>query len=893
MEGYEFDWDYTTKEDDELFVDRDAAAEYFWNKLKRVDDAAGRKHSKVITYYGEGGIGKSWLLQYRLYDEVKNRKNELQKKYAVVYHSLEAAQDIVGILCSFRSQIAAQMPRSAFPVFDAAIKHYEILLGRPVKLNSQKTRLEKTAGTIADICTLLSLAPSVGPLYKALTLMSKAGSAEQAADFIKKLSSFSLPPKTKQMIEAIFRKRSTEGVADDLARCFAYDLFNNMHEYSVVFLVDTMEKLEYKDRSPSALRVEKTLLEHLPNKSCNCLWVFAGREKLYPEIKENMRGLEIEEHEIKDLTKEDAFRYLREKQEIGDEEILERIYEITEGTPLFLSMCVETYRNQGCPSIEDFYIDNKRELISRYVKYLSENEQTVVRAMSTIIHWTDRDFEEVFTEVYKYYEIFSDAYDRMIKTSMIERVNDERFFLHRSVRSAIYRDDDYNPKRRDETQAAVIRLYRRRLEEDDCDVVYYRDRFIELMRHLAVDRVELSEELMNDLTYIMFSLSNRLMPFGKDGVQEVIDVLEDICMGAFEDGNENQNFAYALAAFHEKAGNFRRAVEIRERFLELLRDGYKYDDDNPLVIENKVNLARDWCESGRAGDALPMAKQLLAASRRLFGEQDNTTILAKHVCAMANASLEHYDEAVPYYEEIAAALRDWLDDKGFQIYINNDLAYVYAKLGEDEKASGAWAEARAVALSEFGKYDRRTLSVFRTQLKAFRELDKDDEADAVGSQLTDLCRECSGEESQEAVDFIDEAMADFAEVGMLYEAAECAKILLEICRDRYGEDHPDTLIVWGNLGRFRTYINETREGREDLRAVLAKYRSVMDENAPEILGIMTDIANASVMLADYDEAIRIQTEIVEKYKELYGENHEKTLYEIGILEELIENANAE
>ena len=45
----------------QLFTDRDEPRKAFWDTLRKLEENPGS--SGVITYYGEGGIGKSWLLR--------------------------------------------------------------------------------------------------------------------------------------------------------------------------------------------------------------------------------------------------------------------------------------------------------------------------------------------------------------------------------------------------------------------------------------------------------------------------------------------------------------------------------------------------------------------------------------------------------------------------------------------------------------------------------------------------------------------------------------------------------------------------------------------------------------------------------------------------------------
>ena len=119
----------------QLFTDREEPRQAFWNKLRKLEENPGS--SQVITYYGEGGIGKSWLLQdlkYRIrrldsqYDLFSD-DFEFRGEYLTAEYNLETSTDVVDILCRLRYCLYELDDTIPFPLFDCAVKKYKEITG--------------------------------------------------------------------------------------------------------------------------------------------------------------------------------------------------------------------------------------------------------------------------------------------------------------------------------------------------------------------------------------------------------------------------------------------------------------------------------------------------------------------------------------------------------------------------------------------------------------------------------------------------------------------------------------------------------------------------------------------------------------------------------------------
>ncbi|MCR4634461.1 MAG: hypothetical protein K5648_10085, partial [Erysipelotrichaceae bacterium] len=474
---------------EELFTDREEPRRAFWNELKQLEsDPLG--YARVICFYGEGGIGKTWLLNRISRDLLRLKEGEaldidfdtsyFKAEYVPIYYELEQSSNIAEILCGLRVLLFKAKPHFEFPVFDYAIRKYEDLIGRKIlpDLSYTDSRL-RTLDDIFDKVSLIPGVDSIGNLYRRIK------EAKTWIDSIRELDSIFSGIQDKivrEQIKDVERIDTIEDLLKALPEYFAADLSDEDRDFSIVFLIDTFEVLDpNRDLSNDTERILKDQLARSRGSQIaieDVLWVFAGRNRIYDDDA-------IPQHLIGDLSYEDTVRYLQ-KQEISEKATVDRIYEITGGTPIFLDVCVRNYLAENRPSAQEFKVIDRSELIRRYLRYRNDEERLIIRTMSSIMHWTDSDFKEVFTQAYDVpWRVYKDAYRNVIQTTMIEKINEERYFLHRSVRTAIHDDPGYDPEDRKLVLDALMKLYEKKMKDEDSDRIYYKERICELIYAIA------------------------------------------------------------------------------------------------------------------------------------------------------------------------------------------------------------------------------------------------------------------------------------------------------------------------------------------------------------------------------------------------------------------------
>ncbi|MBQ1511932.1 MAG: tetratricopeptide repeat protein [Erysipelotrichaceae bacterium] len=707
----------------ELFTDRELPRFAFWDKLKKLEEEPGS--SGVLAYYGEGGIGKSWLLN-ELYREVRLLKEYREEgkdlfdlirkdpgiafrgEYLPVYYNLESSVDIVEILCHLRAAVYRERPEFSFPVFDLAVKKYEDLTGTKVSpdLKDPENRSLSLFEKIFEAASVIPGIATVNEAYK--QLKESLGAAGELLSLIR-------DPAVRQQIEAVERCETAEDLRRNIPVWFADDLSDDERDFALVFFIDTfelfqhMKDLKYND--------ERILRDTLPGEIDNALWVFAGRNRIFP-------GEEHDQLLIGDLSKEDAVLYLKEKQEIRDEKIIEKMWQITGGTPVWLDLCVSSYRSGGEPPAEEFTLSNKTELVKRYLQYQGTNERLILRAMSAVMHWKDGDFREVFEKAHAVsWALFAEAYGNICQTAMIETIGEERRFLHRSVRNAVYEDPDYPEENRRKTLDALLELYERRVREPGADELYYQERLLELLERINDDNEKLTEEQTGRIGEILSLITSSLRAHGTEYIERFLQPLE----GLRERGQiaPEDKAARMLGFYYYLTNRNEEAYLLRKEIAAAMEKKYGREHIRTLLAQD--DLRTSLIGFRRFKEALQIAEELLPGFRKQFGEKSGPVLKVKAETAHCFLETEKLKEAADLYEEVLADSRESRDPL-LELNAMADLAEVCLQSGETKKAADLLLEAYEKSRMNYGDQHTLTLEYAADLARALFELGEEEEA---------------------------------------------------------------------------------------------------------------------------------------------------------------------
>ena len=584
----------TTKEMQVFFTDRVDIVKNFWKTLYKIEKR--EEPYRIITYTGDGGIGKTELLKkleselIRIHKEQevkggrtivesedKEFREEFSRNYIPIRFDFEETLDIVEILSYWRVIIGKKLEDMKFPIFDYAIAKYEDLMFKEVKAKAKK---EQSGGVAENISTIVSWFTGVD-VYQAGTTLKELLRA--------------ISEKVKKEDPAIGEWYSEIDIADEdyikkrIAVYFALDIDSTLNptrgDNCFVFLLDTFELLQYDEK----YIVMKHILELIEEEDTDdAVWVIAGRNNI--PIK-NQRHENIV---VGNFSETDAAYYLQEKRGVKEQEVIDKIFKLSDGSPIFLQIGADTYNNMSeeerVNASDAVYGIDREELIKRYMKYLNERDKDLLYMMSSMMHWGKEDFKFVCNKVYNNnWSQYEGNYNKIIETPMIEKLEGkERRFLHRVVRNSIYTDPQYPEENRANTWDAIVELYRQRITEEPMELIYYKNRLIEILTRAVEINETMTEEQEDAVLSIISNSAYDLKSYGYNNIDEYVVALEEYMAIAVNPEKVESRISNLLSVIGKESEVTDRAEKNLERKIA------EFGEESPQLLPYLRRLASQY-----------------------------------------------------------------------------------------------------------------------------------------------------------------------------------------------------------------------------------------------------------------------------------------------------------
>ena len=420
---------------EQIFTDREEPRSAFWTAYDRV--AADPGSVEAISYYGVGGIGKSSLL-FQLIREIGERASQSPN----LYYSFElSGRDKDECLYFLAEGLMQRCSGLQFPLFGAALLRLNQLAGRDV-LDLEK-KLENSFVNSNEMAVAVDVLSAVVPNFGVAKLAGKAGLKLFKA--LKSNHDHTLSEDAGIYCE--IENSSAAELMNNLQRYFCMDAAPYLEKQSppVVIMLDgyevlanTLERGDLAEVEDGWLWGEDGLMWGLPN----TLWVIAGRNRLVWDRYDKEIRDSLEQHLLGNISEKDTIGFLR-LSGVTEESLYAPLYELTEGTPVYLDMCVNTYRqlkthrgNAYAPTINDFG-ENPVALAERFLRGMNADHQRIVKLIACLpSNWTEEFSLEAVRQAG--YGADRGPFDDVCKLSLVEKCG--RFSkLHSTLRTTVRR----------------------------------------------------------------------------------------------------------------------------------------------------------------------------------------------------------------------------------------------------------------------------------------------------------------------------------------------------------------------------------------------------------------------------------------------------------------------
>ena len=796
------------------FTDRKQPLEVFWEKYniyqERMEKDAPDIDVSVLMYYGMDGIGKSALIA-----EIISEMKEKLAAPQFAYYDFNTKQDKRSVLERIRNILVNDYEYS-FPLFDLALYNYAQKIGEDVTSSEIQTFLDGSE----LLTTTLDLAGIIPAASVVTTLMEYA---DLGLSIINEL----LNKHKRELIE-IELKGAAELYAY-LPSLFAQDLAENLehNRQPLVIFLDTYEKLVNEMLSVGEpLDNDRWIRGLIPNIP-NVLWVIAGREKLKWEAFDSAWSKTLEQHLLGSLTQNDSTQLMRSAG-ITDPALLEDLYQLTDGTPVYLDLCADRYDHLKQKRISfglETFGQNEHALIARFVRFMDIPRKYIVYVLSLLEIWNDEMMHTVGSNVIP--DFSWTTYEEIKDFSFISEY-EGLYFMHQTVQEVLA--DCCPMTTADRTFDKAVQFCKEKLADSNLrdDI---REQYLLWFVRFKMKAIEQSDVI----TFFEDELLEHFVQLLDTGKIETAEKLISLIFLAIE--KQSEAYAYLMLRMSDvkkSAGDFKRALKYAMRSKNLYAD--LKGTEHLAYLNALKHYGVALFNTGNDKHSFEIFNHLLRKREEIQGENHPDTIEAMLYLANSLSALGKNEEALENREKVLS--------KRMEI------------LGEDHPDTVSAMHHLASSLSALGKYE---------------------EALIINNELVSKRQEMLGEEHPDTISAKRYLAFCLSGLGKYEEAKEVFEEVLSLSREVFGVNHPDTLGAMQHMANSHFMLDEYEEELIIREEILSKRQEMLGENHPDTISAMHHLANSLFLLGEYEEALNAHAEVLSKRKEILGENHPDTI----------------
>lgn len=633
-------------------------------------------NTHVIYFYGIGGIGKTTLLNKIELMLAEKEKNQKGSGRCIRFDFRDFAGSTIDIITALCNEMKNKY-NFRFPMTElAALKRFS-LTGQSVNLApatlSEKIQNGKILGPFTTFAKAVVPILEVG--LDSLDTIESSWDKNLWVAFKKRINS----EETKDLITRMESMQLNE-FNEYFHIFFEYDLNTNMKncKFPLVIMLDTYEHYinTLNDGEITArkkdywLRNERNgVIWRVPG----IIWVIAGREKLKSQNgmieKDSWDALEIDEHILGNLSETDSESYLRsDSVGITDKELIKHIIGISNGVPVILDICRQTYENLAADPQKQIdkssYGFSFPELVERYLELMSPDMQSLVFSFSVIGKWTERLVDNINKDI----EGFSRVNYSMLKrlSIVVYSYEDSSFHIHETVRGILLSKIDSEQRKginnvlanyyagkiksKEASQENIVNYIKASLcsLREPCEI--YKE-FLVIINPLIRNYIEeydfesassvieayksslIQNDIKNNLLYfhlISHELLVRTNNTDFDNCDVIIAEMNDILNRESWDNRDHPDhyidFQYAIARYYYANCATTMAVNAFVSLISFMQDSINQKDS--MYYESLSRLSSCYLDLHEDDLAISTAVEGYTGLSKLFGEENLKTIEA-------------------------------------------------------------------------------------------------------------------------------------------------------------------------------------------------------------------------------------------------------------------------
>ncbi|MBG0560122.1 FxSxx-COOH system tetratricopeptide repeat protein [Actinoplanes aureus] len=402
-------------------------------------------------------------------------------------------------------------------------------------------------------------------------------------------------------------------------------------------------------------------------------------------------------------------------------------------------------------------------------------------------------------------------------------------------------------------------------------------RYQALLPHVIVSRaVESTEAPVREL---VFGMAEFLYHWGDyEGCESLVS---DAYRHRLDDLGEADPYTLRLATYlgfiRRVMGRYRDAAELSRRTLDLYEDTLGAEDEGTLDAKSTL-VAADLRIRGEFAEAREIDEQVLAVSRRAFGEDDPATLKFAYSLASSLRLMGDFRQAAMLDEDTYRRQSEVLGAEAEPTLLTLDaLATDKRECGDYLGARMLQQEAYRRCVEEFGADNPAALRTARNLAVAHRAAGDHQTAYRLAKETLERFYRRYGDDHPDTMVAALSFSVDLRCAGELEAARSLTDATVERFRRSFGERHPYTLAARVNLAVVQRLEGELSEAREANQATLDALSARLGPDHPMTLACAVNLASDRFALDEIQSAYEQDTDTLIRLERVWGIEHPSTL----------------
>lgn len=319
-----------------------------------------------------------------------------------------------------------------------------------------------------------------------------------------------------------------------------------------------------------------------------------------------------------------------------------------------------------------------------------------------------------------------------------------------------------------------------------------------------------------------------------------------------------------------------KLIDVLDRASSRVGDG-RFANSPAVEAALRSTIANAYIGLGRPAKAIEHLKRAAELNLQVLGPKARATLDCRASLATATDDAGNSAAAISLFEPLLTDARSFLGEADtLTLAVANNLALAYVHHAQINKAAALARESLALSTASLGKTHAITNRLANALAVAESAAGKD-RSESQLLKAVELRRNAFGE------DYPDTLVAKF-DLGLYYshagdhrKALELLEPVLSTALTRLGREHPKTLLFLNDIATVYSASGDQRKAADILAEVYSIHRLTLGENHRKTLGALHNLAAVRVRLGDLDEGSKLLLQAYEANAAAFGPNAEDTL----------------